>query len=488
MQKAAQAERTIHAVAKKFGCSELGIEWMDHALDPFKDILKPNAGYPDKNCNPSVIEVVKLDTTITAPGVANWDCNIFLDQMLQKVAQYSTTAYGSANGPAAFAGSGQGATPYLRGGLVWRTADAGVPLDITTTRGSLEVDPALYANEDCRVIAVGFEVHDMTQELKKQGALTVYRVDQTTEQPTPIALVQDQGVTACIPTTANFVRLTNPPSTSAQAVDLVGSQTWEAKEGAYVVPVMNCDTNPAMGLRGDYVSYSAETSGVFYAPKLVSTGAARLLTLDSASPIAQCPNPWSMSGIFITGLDPLAVMKVNLNFIIERFPNRSSSVKRLAYPSPKFDPATLELYSSIASSLPCGVPVKQNGFGDWIWGIAKIAGAALSAFPVTKAVGEAVKAAVTVRETLKKESDEKKEKKIEKAVEARVATKVLEKKNNKKTTDNGETKKKQQQKSVNLTSVPYPSMYVPMNPYVQAGKHGKKGQHLITYQNPQMLM
>lgn len=482
MQRAATAEKQLHTTAKRYGCTDKGIDWMDHALDPFKDILKPNTGYPDKNSNPSVIEVVKQDISITAPGAVNWDCCIFIDQMLQKVAQYQTLANGSFGGPNSFQLSGQGAVPYQRGGLVWRTDTSGNPLAIATTRGSMEVDPALYANEDCRVIATGFEVHDVTQELKKQGALITWRIDQTTEQPTPIAIVQDAGVTACVPTSANFVRLANPPETPAQALDMVGSQEWEAPKGAYIVPVMNSDTNPAMGLRGDSVSYSADSGGLLYAPLIQSTGAAKLMSLANASPIAQCPNPWSMSGVFITGLDPAAVLKVNFNFIIERFPNRSSSVKRLCYPSPTYDNKALELYSAIAASLPTGVPVGQNGFGDWIWGIARIASSVLSTFPVTQVAGHALGAAVKVRDEIKKEKEKQKEAKIEKVVEQRVEKKLEAKKVAKKVEKQAaQPKPRKQQQNVN--SVPFPSMYVPMNPWSTT-----QPQHYVNYRNPQGMM
>jgi len=162
MNKAAKAESTIRAAAKAYGCTQHGIEWIDHALDPFKDMLKPCAGYPDRNSNPSIVEVVKSSVNIVAPGVVNWDCNIFLDQTLQGIVHYLTTAIGPAGNPSLFQLSGQGATPYFRGGVCYRTDTSGNPLYISTTKGTVDIPTNLYTNEDCRLISVGIEVHDVT--------------------------------------------------------------------------------------------------------------------------------------------------------------------------------------------------------------------------------------------------------------------------------------------------------------------------------------
>jgi len=238
-QKAAQAEAKIANICHKLGISPEGHFWMDHALDPFKDLVKPHSGYPDRIMDPSIVEVVKQTAIVTAPGVANWNASIFLDQLLTSQPQVSTIL--NSNYAQAV---GQGVTPLSRGGLVVRTADVGVSLDHATFKSNLSVDGTLYQNENCRIVAIGMEVHDTTAELDKQGSVVVWRLDKQINTTRDLTFVQDAGITACIPTTNNSVRLDNPPFNASEALDILGSQQWEAKEGCYIVPVMCDDINP----------------------------------------------------------------------------------------------------------------------------------------------------------------------------------------------------------------------------------------------------
>lgn len=370
--KARKAEQKLANVCQQLGITQNGHFWLDHALDPFKDLIAPHPGYVDKTTEPSVVEVVKQTVTITAPGAGNWDCQLFLDQTLFQQSLFQTTV-----GTTVYQRSGQGATPYTRGGLVARKAASGTALDITQTDNAscIGIDTALYTSEDCRIIGIGFEVHDTTQELKKQGSVVVYRVDQPPEQLFSRSVTIDAGVTACQPTAVTAMVVLAPPTTAAQALDISGSKQWEAKEGVYITPVQVCDVNPPLANRN--LAMDVSENGLRYFPLISQSGAQALITCSASNAV----NPWSMSGCFFTGLDPAATLTVNLNYMIERFPNRSSAIRRLCYPSPQYDPRALELYSIIAREMPVGVTVDQNGIGDWIAGIANIASGALAMIP-----------------------------------------------------------------------------------------------------------
>jgi len=261
--------------------------------------------------------------------------------------------------------------------------------------------------------------------------------------------------------------LANPPSTIAEALSLVGSQQWEAKDGAYIVPVQNTDINPAMGLRPTLTSMTYDTPNAFF-PGIQSTGASKLINIATGAPTAQTPSPWSMSGVFFGGLDPAAVLTLNVNFYVERFPNKLSAVRRLCFPSPDFDPRALEFYSKIASQLPTGVPVNQNGFGDWIWGIAKIAGTIMSAIPhpIVNAVGKGLTTAATVRDVAKKEKKENQTLARVEKLEKKIDTKI-EKLDKSKPKAKAPKPQKQKPQSV-IQSVPFNSMYVPSNVWQQS--------------------
>lgn len=383
MNKAAKAEAKLAHTCQELGISQAGKFWLDYAVDPFKDLVKPHPGYVDKTSNPSVVELVKKTVVIVAPGAVNWDCCIFLDQVLQIASQRVTTS----PLPHTYQSTGQGATTYYRGGLNVRKANSGTPLDITTADNVsvIEVEAAHYTDADCRVIAIGMEVHDTTQELKKQGNVVVFRVDQPTEQPVTTVAITDTA-TACIPTSTQTIFLTNPPFTSAEALDILGSQQWEAREGVYVVPTQVQDTNPPLGLRE--MAVTCTESGVTYYSPISNTGAANAKSIVARN----TQSPWSMCGAFFSGLDPAATLTVNLNYLVERFPNKTSAIRRLCYPSPEFDPTAMELYSQIARNMPIGVPVSENGLGDWIMGIANLAAGALSVIPhpIPRMIGAAI--------------------------------------------------------------------------------------------------
>ncbi len=372
MNKAARAEQKLANVCASLGISMNGKFWLDHAVDPFKDLVKPHPGYIDKTSNPSVVESVKKSVVVSAPGAVNWDCEIFIDQVLNQVNLRSTTS----PLPHTFQSTGQGATSYQRGGLVVRKANTGTSLDITTADSAscIDIETAHWTEADCRVIAIGVEVHDTTQELKKQGTVVVWRVDQPTEQPATTVCITDTA-TACIPSSTTSIFLANPPSTLAEALDIVGSLQWEAKEGVYVVPTQIQDTNPPLGLRE--CACVVTDNAIIYYPPISNTGAANAKSVASRT----VPSAWALSGAYFSGLDPAATLTVNFNYLIERFPTKSSSVRRLCYPSPEYDPVAMQLYSQIARSMSVGVPVGENGLGDWIAGIANLAAGALSLIP-----------------------------------------------------------------------------------------------------------
>jgi len=77
MDKASRAEARIKSVCDRLGITEGGRKWMDTALDPFKDIIQKPIGFPDRIMSNSVVQTVHDSVSINAPGIVNWDCNIF---------------------------------------------------------------------------------------------------------------------------------------------------------------------------------------------------------------------------------------------------------------------------------------------------------------------------------------------------------------------------------------------------------------------------
>jgi hypothetical protein len=82
--------------------------------------------------------------------------------------------------------------------------------------------------------------------------------------------------------------------------------------------------------------------------------------------------PFNLVGAYFTGLSPETVLKIDLVYIVETFPSKDSLLRRLALPSPSFDPKAFKIYGEVVSRMPIGVPVKDNFVGALIAGVSGI--------------------------------------------------------------------------------------------------------------------
>ncbi len=108
-------------------------------------------------------------------------------------------------------------------------------------------------------------------------------------------------------------------------------------------------------------------------------------------------HPFHQSGAIFTGLSFNTTLTLNLNVYYESFPSMSDpNILALAKPSAIYDPCALELYSRVLQELPVGVPVRENGLGDWFLNAASTAakylGPVISMMPhpIAKGAGAAL--------------------------------------------------------------------------------------------------
>jgi hypothetical protein len=372
--KAIKAEQTIEKCAFQAGISPQAKNWLDRALDPFKDIVQSIEGYPDMNCAPSCVQEVKKQLTIAAPSAASWDCNIFFSQTpLTKNLYLTTRNYGT------LIQSTQSATPYKEGGVIVRKATAGTTLDMTTTTDSVELGQNYYSNSETRVIGWAFEVTDVTSELYRQGAVTVWRSPLVTDpnDATTYTCVYDTGATACVPTAYDIVSMGSVPTTSADALLLPNSQQWDAKEGCYVVAIQDGQDNPARTY-GYKLLIRFESPTVAYTEQINSTGVAKQIFIADGQKVDL---PFIPGGAYFTGLNANSVLQLTVRYYVERFPSKDNlDLVVLARPSTPYDPRALEVYSKLASRLPTGTRKRDNGLGDWISSIARGISSVVGAF------------------------------------------------------------------------------------------------------------
>ena len=379
-KKIVTAENVMTKALNKAGVTPQGKLWLEHVLDPFKDLPVACEGFPDTNMNNSVIAVVKSSKTIaTTSGTNTWDVSIFTDTSSVSSNLYATnSALGSC-----FQHAAQSATVTLRGGIVIRQDVSGNALTQAKTTANVPLLDAYFQNRNSRVIAQGFEVHNNTADLYKQGSVCTWR---TCADPTAFVstLIEDDGTTACIPTALMTIKPPDVPLTLAECMLLPGSTQWDAEKGVYVVPVMISEENEPVALN-PILTYVTDSSGEFI-NQINTTGAAKKISSNGKA----CPCVFSMSGAMFTGLSPQTILTLNTVFIIEEFPDKDDQdLNTLARPSAPFDPRVLAIYSKIAKRLPTGVEVRLNGLGDWVAGIASfISEAAKYVGPVASTIAE----------------------------------------------------------------------------------------------------
>lgn len=366
----------------KLNLTRDGSLWLQHVLDPFKDLPVGCSGFPDTDCGASVVQVVKQSAQVYSTfGTNTWDCNMFLDTVATSNQLVALPVY--KNGYAAT--TGMGGAAYANGGLIIRSANSGTNLDMTTTTQSLPLDYSYYNKSETRVIAMGFEVHNTTADLTKQGSVAYWRVPAEADTPSVITLIDNEGTSPCIPISYTCNTLQEPPNSLTEAVILPGTIQTEAAKGAYVVSVMSQESNPARETNPSF--FNRTSAGVEYGNTIDKTPTT--IPVVYTTGVAQ-EIPYCLGGAYFTGLSPTTTLTVNTVMIVERFvkANASQDLITLASPSAPFDPAALRIYSEVAKTLATGVPVSENGLGDWISGIASTI--AKYAGPVLSGIGQAI--------------------------------------------------------------------------------------------------
>lgn len=359
-----KAMAALDRLEKSSGLTPEGRDWLITAVDPFHDTDIRPAGYPDIMMAGSVVQLVKQQMTIQCPSsitTGTWDCNIYNAPWLDLPNQVQIFSMGNGGGDILITGA-QNLGSF--GGLVSAAASTGsnmAPNALGCDYHSLTLSDTYFSGPS-RVIAQGFEVTNTTADIYKQGSVTVYRVP----QPSRGTRHNHRVVTGTLasPTMQNVVSAEyrqTPPGSLAQASVLLGSRTWDAREGAYVV--------------------LTQTESVLRDPMLEPI--LPMWVDSSQNPPTQCTVPqiagspgyqadilathdYNTGGAFFTGLSLQTTLTVTWNVYIERFPSfAQTDLVTLAQPSPKYDPVALELYSRMLADIPVGVMVKENGLGEW---------------------------------------------------------------------------------------------------------------------------
>jgi len=413
--KATRAEKILDRLGNRLGLSDQGKQWLIAALDPFHDNPLDCTGYPDGAVSPCVTRTQKYTQTLGAPPgdtTANWDALILDTPHPALLRMYATQMSGIAGGQPVnnLYSTATQAMPF--GGLWCVTAPAGSNFDLASVAAGLTagtyqlfplvIDPSLTVG-DFRIIAKGFEVHNVTAELYKGGTVTVFESPVDSYETSQAFGMYNTGSSAA---GANADVLVCPqwPASSTSAYSLVNSKQWEAKDGCYVtgrlqqteIPIEN-----GLNFCTPFYYFGESTS----APV---TGGAQTVSNDVGFGAhgGMTPVLWetyNFTGAYFTGLANQTALTVNYLVILENHPSiYDQAIYSLAKPPPCRDDIALSMYSCILREMPVGVPVAMNGFGDWfadaVSNVADYVSPVLSAIPLpgTMAAGAALRAAGNV--------------------------------------------------------------------------------------------
>jgi hypothetical protein len=396
-------------------------------------------GYFDANQAASVVQCIKKSVVVSAPvsaGTGNWDCNIFSLPFLGSVNAPNFTGQGVAAGSGLMAAIYGQSTQSTMGPVTIIAGAAGSDLslsthgtDVVADGDSLAAANANYAaapqngflDGNSRLIGMGFEVHNTTAELYRQGAVAVYH------QPQNMLLDRSNRTdfvytgTLAAPLTWEFSlglttqTITDAPSNLASAMLLSGSRQWEAKDGVMCIPTLISNDIPTVRRESVVPVVVNTTKDVLSSFAGLAPGAevrffpaaipsrtrlpsSPLIPSKGLADVCYKPNKFTnfnTVGSFFSGLSTQTTLVVNVIYYIERFPSPSElDLVVMAQPSPASDPIAAELYSILMREMPPGVKVADNADGDWFYEL--ISGAAKFLQPALAAAGPLGIAASTI--------------------------------------------------------------------------------------------
>lgn len=381
----ARTDRILDKAVTTGTLSSSGKDFLVAALDPFHDSqLKDLQGWPDLETTSSVVRLIKQTINIsTNQGTNPWDCYIDLFPWLNRLnfTHTNSTFGGRVDNTVLY---DPATTPVNYGGLTVSGVASGATVDWSTLNDRINglSLPNEFAEGTFRIVGIGFEVTNTTAELYKQGQALVYRQPNPSPKPCAFKFHSNDGAGIVDRGTYTCVEYNVPPSNAAQTMLLPGTRSWAAEEGCYVVGTFVGQDNPPVAV--NYTCpvmqfFSGNSDTAFNQPAVPAapiTNASNLIiplplapTIKSRVVNAAQPTllmPIHMCGARFIGLSPQTTLAVTLNMYVESFPTvAEEGILVLATPSAQYDPVALEIFSHALTYLPVGVPVAENGLGEW---------------------------------------------------------------------------------------------------------------------------
>jgi hypothetical protein len=362
-------------------------------LDPFHDVDVQSDGWPDNEQFPSIRRKVKQTISLANPFLATsptlpWDLHVTMWSTLD-LYLYSQTVVSTRRNNV-FLINPAAPTQNLGGIQVWgvKTGMTWDPFNAATTvlMNSIVLDSS-YVNGISRITSIGMELTDTTPVIQKGGMIFVYK-QPNNPRDTQTFMASNPADTGLYIHSALVDVL---PPNSLNAVQLMPeTRNWAFEKGAYVVGRFSTVENPPRAL--DYIApaftytdendFTTTNTLIYQQPQAVAIN-----FLPTSLP-SYCPNgnriyPIGRSGIWGSALPPGSTSNLTVVIETEGFPKPGSENSDLVIATQpmSLDILALEIMSRAIANLPPGVPVGENGLGDWFFKIVDGIGKALSFIP-----------------------------------------------------------------------------------------------------------
>jgi hypothetical protein len=355
------------------------LRWLIHALDPFCDAEFAPCGFPDDNQAKSIVQVITKTMDVTKPDTiptTTWDCDIVFVPLVIDGSEQKLFSYSFVDGKI---GDHQLHTRELYPGVnvISCPADSDWLTDADCIHDNSVQFPVEAATGTFRLLAGGFEVHDVTSSLYRQGSVTSVTTDLGMMRGAALRNGPDEQERV---EPFTFTRV--PPTTLPSMAQYPGASTWASDLGVYNVWTMGDQTNQTKRLTSNQIAMYQEyphSNGVYN-----YTG----WTVQPQVPLECCVLPWNVSQSRFSGLNPESTLRITVKYYLERFPGPAeTTLVSLARPPTDYCPLALELYSMALNHLDTYVPVGMNPLGEWF---NKVIGALSTvAIPAGTALGAA---------------------------------------------------------------------------------------------------
>lgn len=382
----------LERLQEQFSLSEDGANWLLLACDPFHDFQRPLAGYPDSDGSRTVCQKYVSRHTISIPDgctglwqalIMNWPVTSADPAGGYSVHPYVVEADGivcgstvagqvSAAGPLSIYTSDDGEEMFPGSYVI---PGAWAPANYTAA--TLHTRPEALDHKPSRVVAQGFEVHNVTPEVNKGGSVITGSIPQLNQRD--VILQEDKAVefgAVLYVWNRNVYRVNEGPQTVDAAVTYPNSKTWNASEGTYNVITFNGVENPITPseTRSILVKCGVEE---FPASCWLNDSQVELGThvTDVTAMAVDYPQTFvntNGSFAFFHGLTQETILEVTFVTYTEYAPRAGDALLPMATPSPHYDVKALRLYSEIISRMPPACPVDMNAKGEWARIIAGI--------------------------------------------------------------------------------------------------------------------